>query len=382
MTAENAGATAARPLAFFIPGLNGGGAQRVFVTLVNTLVTMTDHPIHLVTSRDGGVFESRVDPRVVRVILGQNRVSLSVLSLAHYIRVERPVAMVSTLDYCNVVFLVATMFTRTRLRKVIREANVLQEDFESIITRSRAIILRTLMRLFYRRADDVIIITRDVERSLLRHRIVSADRMRRIPNPVLMEAEAPSVSASSAVPAGPFILAIGRLSQQKGFDILIRAFAKLPNREAKLVILGEGPQESQLRALAAEQGVGERVVFPGFVDNTAPYLRLASLFVLSSRWEGFSNVLTEALAAGTPIVSTDCPGSPREVLDGGRFGRLADVGAPEQLAKAMAAELRSQTASAEARKERAKHYAANRVAELYLRLFLAEDTQQVPGASR
>ena len=348
------------------------------MTLVNTLVTMTSHPIHLVTARAGGAFESHVDKRVVRVVLGRKHVSHSVLRLARYIRVERPVAMISTLDYCNVVFLFATLLTRIPLRKVIRDANVFQDAFPSARARVRAMFLRFLMRLLYRRADDVVIITEDVGRSLLQHRMVPADRMRRIPNPVLLQKSNLSrFSDVSQVPCDPFILAIGRLSPQKGFDILIRAFALLPDADVKLVILGEGPLESQLKTLAADQGVQDRIIFQGFVQNPPEYLRLASLFVLSSRWEGFSNVLTEALAAGTPIVSTDCPGSPREVLDNGRFGRLVDVGDPQKLAKAMDAELHSQTASAEARMEHAANYAAEAVTEQYLHVLLSGHSQHL-----
>ena len=372
MITENTGPNLPPPLAFFIPGLNGGGAQRVFVTLVNTLVNMTDHPIHLVTSRQGGAFERLVDERVVRIVLGQKRVSLSIFPLARYIRAERPAAMVSTMHYCNIVFLLATIFARVPLRKIIREAIVLRDTFQSTSDKVRARFLRLLMRLFYRLADDVIIITKDVERSLIQHRIAPAGRMRRIPNPVMLEQSDPASSASPPPRREKFILAIGRLSYQKGFDILIRAFAQLKNQDIELIILGEGPLEQQLRTLAAELRVAERVIFPGFVPNSSTYLRLASVFVLSSRYEGFSNVLAEALATGTPIVAADSPGSAREVLDEGRLGRLVPVGDPGALAEAITRELDRPLASAEARRQRAKEYEAERVAAQYLQVLTAK----------
>ena len=356
------------PLAFFVPGLNGGGAQRVFVTLVNTLVCMTNHPIHLVTSRQGGAFESLVDARVVRVVLGQKRVSLSVLPLARYIRAERPAAVISTLNYCNVVFLLATIFARVPLKKIIREANVIPHKVNSLREKLESAGLRLLMRLLYRRADKVIIITSDVETSLIRHRIVRAERMRRIPNPVSVDRLAPSASNSAAPPSAPFIVAIGRLSYQKGFDVLIRAFANLAPRDLRLVILGEGPLEGELRRLAVESRVATRVLFPGFVPNTGEYLRAALLFALPSRWEGFSNVLTEALAAGTPIVASDCPGSPREVLEDGRLGRLVPVADPDALSHAIACELDCPSATPEARIRRASEFEPKKIAAQYLRL--------------
>ncbi len=359
---------APRPLSFFIPGLNGGGAQRVFVTLVNTLVNMTNHPIHLVTLRKGGAFEGLVDERVVRVVLGPRRALLSVLPLARYIRTQRPAAMVSTLDYCNVIFLVATLFARVPLRKVVREANVIPDNASSQRQRIESYALRFLMRLMYRWADDVIVITKDVERSLIGHRIATVERMRQIPNPVTVDEARPDSSKSTAPPREAFILAIGRLSYQKGFDILIRAFAELADQDIKLVILGDGPLENDLKKLVRSLHLTGRVLFQGFVPNTSAYLKTASLFVLPSRWEGFSNVLAEALAAGTPIVSSDCPGSPREVLANGRLGRLVPVDDPRALGEAIAAELDSASATSEAKRQHVAQYAPERIGAEYLLL--------------
>ena len=375
MTPEKTGPNPLSPIAFFIPGLNGGGAQRVFVTLVNTLVKMTSRPIHLVTVREGGVFESLVDERVVRVVLGQQRVLHSILPLARYLRAERPAAVVSTLDYCNIAFLSATFFCRAPFRKVIREANVIPEQVNSPRAKIKSAGLMFLMRLLYRRADAVIIITKDVETSLLRHRVARLERMRRIPNPVILKGAAPKGSNSVGPPGERFIVAVGRLSYQKGFDVLIGAFAQLADQDLRLVILGEGPLEARLRELAAENHVADRVSFPGFVPDTREYLRMASLFVLPSRWEGFSNVLAEALAAGTPIVASDCPGSPREVLEGGRLGRLVPVGDPDVLAEAIAAELEQPSATPEARIQRASAFEAEKIAGQYLQLLTAGYTQ-------
>ena len=376
MQTETPSSNSASPLAFFIPGLNGGGAQRVFVTLVNTLVNMTDHPIHLVTARTGGAFENLVDEQVVRVVLGQNRVSQSILPLASYIRRHRPVALVSTLDYCNVVFLLSTFFTRVPFRKVIREANVIPNDFNSFREKVKSNGLRLLMRWLYPLADDVIIITGAVEDSLSRERVVSADKFRRIPNPVVLEEHSRDAPEQVPVPDGRFILAIGRLSYQKGFDVLIQAFAQLPHEDTALVILGEGPLASGLKALAEKMGVSERVFFPGFVPNARDYLRAATLFVLSSRWEGFSNVLTEALAAGTQIVAADCPGSPREVLEDGRLGRLVPVGDPSALAAAISLELSNPSASAQDRMLRAQCYLPEKIARQYLEVMMADQVSK------
>ena len=131
----------------------------------------------------------------------------------------------------------------------------------------------------------------------------------------------------------PLVLGARRLTEQKDFPTLVRAFAKLRReRPARLVILGEGRHRARLEALAAELGVAADVALPGFTPNPYAWMARADLFVLSSAWEGSPNVLTEALALGTPSVATDCPSGPREVLDGGRYGPLVPVGDAERWA--------------------------------------------------
>jgi glycosyltransferase involved in cell wall biosynthesis len=134
----------------------------------------------------------------------------------------------------------------------------------------------------------------------------------------------------------PVILGVGRLEPQKDFATLLRAFSTVhADRPCRLVILGEGGQRRELQALAAELGIAADLAMPGFVTNPYAYLRHASLFAFSSRWEGFGNALVEALAVGTPVVSTDCPDGPSEILEGGRFGPLVPVGDHAALADAM-----------------------------------------------
>jgi glycosyltransferase involved in cell wall biosynthesis len=140
--------------------------------------------------------------------------------------------------------------------------------------------------------------------------------------------------------AWPVVLGVGRLKPAKDFATLIRAFARVRReRGAHLVILGEGEERPALEALARELGVDADVDLPGFVENPQAWMSRASLLALSSRWEGLANVLIEALACGCPVVSTDCPGGPGEVLDRGAFGRLVPVGDHAALADAIRAML-------------------------------------------
>ena len=133
------------------------------------------------------------------------------------------------------------------------------------------------------------------------------------------------------------VLGIGRLTRQKGFDVLLSAFARLrQHHSARLVILGDGPDRRDLLSQASHHGIRDDVAFLGFVPNPYPHLARSALFVLSSRWEGSPNVLTEAMALGTPVVATDCESGPREILEGGRHGPLVPVDDVEALAVAMA----------------------------------------------
>ena len=129
-----------------------------------------------------------------------------------------------------------------------------------------------------------------------------------------------------ALPTQPYIIAVGRLSYQKGFDLLLYAYAALKAQgfEPDLVILGDGSQRKNLEGLAEQLGVAQHVIMPGFQDNPYPWVKGAELFISSSRYEGFCRVIAEALAVGTPVVATDCPSGPAEVLQGGRYGLLVE----------------------------------------------------------
>ncbi len=134
----------------------------------------------------------------------------------------------------------------------------------------------------------------------------------------------------------PVVLGVGRLTRQKNFGTLISAFARLrATKPARLIILGEGEERSHLENLVQERGLAGDVELPGFVQNPYAYMHRAAVFVLSSIWEGLPNSLIEALACGCPVVSTDCPGGPAEILDRGKYGHLVLPGDPESMAEAI-----------------------------------------------
>jgi glycosyltransferase involved in cell wall biosynthesis len=190
-----------------------------------------------------------------------------------------------------------------------------------------------LRSLLYQRADAIVVQTERIA-TWFRRRLWRRDRIVVIPNPVV---PGEHTSAPSEPPPQPFILGAGRLVRQKGFDILIRAFGVVAPEapQLRLVIAGEGPEEKQLRDLAAGLGLGSRVTFLGNVRDLSALMRYAVAFVLSSRYEGFPNVLLEALACGLPTVAADCPEGPREILADGQYGLLVPCNDATALAAAI-----------------------------------------------
>ncbi|MCP4687367.1 MAG: glycosyltransferase, partial [Desulfobacterales bacterium] len=176
----------------------------------------------------------------------------------------------------------------------------------------------------------------------------------------------------------PIIVGAGRLTGEKDFPTLIRAFARLRRkRECRLMILGEGKMQGMLESLAAELDVGEDLALPGFVANPYKYMAKAHLFVLSSAWEGFGMVLAEAMAVGLPVVSTDCPLGPREILEDGRHGPLVPVGDVDALSRAMARTL-DHPPDPDALRAAANRFTVEACADGYLQLFGMENRQRGP----
>ncbi|MES9834260.1 MAG: glycosyltransferase [Candidatus Thiodiazotropha sp. DIVDIV] len=232
---------------------------------------------------------------------------------------------------------------------------------------------RNLVKLF-NQADGVVAVSQGVADEVMQLSKVSQDRITVIKNPTitpelyeLSEAEVPDPWLAADQP--PVILGIGGLRRQKDFPSLIQAFAQVRQQlPCRLMILGQGNKEAQLKLLAQELELGDDFRLVGFVDNPYVYLKHAGLFVLSSLWEGSPNVLTEALALGTPSVSTDCPSGPFEVSRGGEVLPLVPVGDVDRLAEAMLQTLR-ESPDQEKLKSAVSEYTLEKSARSYLAAF-------------
>lgn len=364
--------SANRPIALFLPSLDGGGAERVFVDLANEL-SGRGLPVELLVASARGPYLAEVAPGTKLVDLGARRVSWALPRLVRYLRAERPRVLLSALDNANVVAVLATRAAGRGTRCVVSMRAVPSAVYPadgSMGSRK----LFWAMRQTYRRADAVIANSHAVAADLVSALGVPAPLIRVIHNPLNVahiESLAGDAAGEEMDDPGepPVVLGVGALIPVKDFATLIRAFARVrAQRPCRLVILGEGPERQRLTTLAAETGVGDDVSLPGFRPNPFPAMRRARLFVSSSRTEGCPNALMQALALGTPVVSTDSIGGAGEVLERGRWGRLVPVGDVAALAQAIAEGL--DRAPSRAGAQRARDFSHDRIADRFLEVLL------------
>lgn len=326
-------------VAIFISSMEGGGAQRAMMNLTCELAAR-GYCVDLILARSGGPYLADV-PASVRVVeLNCKRLLTSLFPLVRYLRSERPFAMLSCLDYVNIIALWARRLAGVSTRLVVNEQNTLSRAAVGA-SKWRNRFTPFLARHFYPWADSIVAVSEDVRTDLLEVLKIAPQRVKVIYNSVVrreivVKSQAPIEHPWFQAKELPVLVAVGRLYQQKDYPTLIRAFARLRKfRKARLVILGEGAQREEIERMIVAFELVEDVQLMGFVENPFPYMSRASLFVLSSQWEGLPLVLIEALCCGVPVVATDCPSGPREILHKPTFGRLVPVGDVEALSKAM-----------------------------------------------
>lgn len=324
-----------------LPSLERGGGECVMLQLAQSF-TALGREVHVVALVGGGPLRSNLSALVVlHELLETSDVGGGVAlarralpKLVALLRKVRPNAVLSTMTGTNLLTVLACRWANIRTRVVLREA--------SSLVNARSVLKRQAMRWLYRRADMLIAVSRGVAEDL-RSLGLPGDRIRVIHNPVdpgRLRSLAEKGPNLPEIKDTPYVIALGRLTEAKDYLTLLRAYAASKLRHShRLVIVGEGEQRARLEIAVLELGLVDRVLLPGALDNPFWVLAGAALLVLSSRWEGYPNVLLEALALGVPVVSTDCRHGPRELLDGGRHGRLVPVGNAAALASAMDAEL-------------------------------------------
>ncbi|MGB5831099.1 MAG: glycosyltransferase [Thiohalocapsa sp.] len=319
-------------------------------------------------------------PDGVRVIdLGSRHTYACIPSITRYLRRERPEVMLSDKDRVNRSALAARTLARVPTRLIFSSGTTISIDLANRGVLERWV-QRNSMRHLYPRANRVIVTSAGVANDMSEYSGLDRDHIQVVASPVvpesLFEQDQPLPDHAWFAPGEPpVILGVGELCSRKDFETLIRAFARLRRTGAcRLMILGRGSQRNQLLGLAQDLGVDADFALPGFVSDPYRYMAHAALVAFTSLWEGLGFVLIEALAVGTPVVSTDCPSGPSEILQGGRYGPLTPLRDPDALANAIARTL-DEPLAPELLRQAARPYAIEASADAYL------DAMDLPRAA-
>ena len=397
-------------VALLMANLEGGGIQRSMLHLARALADR-GHRVDLVLCKAQGDFVDSV-PSAIRVVALETaprwmgrlyafraapehliHLALPILlprkshgtlrclpALVRYLCEERPAVLFSAEPDLNLVALWARRLAGVSVRTVISErihlSNHLRDGAKRRKWRWRFIV--PLIRRTYPEADRIIAVSRGVADDLRTLGGLPPELVTTVYNPVVdselaKKAEAPIDHPWFVPGAPPVIIAVGRLTEQKDFPTLLQAFAQVrAQRQARLLLLGEGEMRRKLEALARELGVDRDVSLSGFTSNPFAYMARAAVFVLSSAYEGLPGVLIQALACGCPVVSTDCPSGPAEILENGQYGRLVPVGDPAAMAQAIISTLDVPPDRGLLQK-RASLFSVDRAVEQYLDVLFARN---------
>ncbi|MEM1242391.1 MAG: glycosyltransferase [Cyanobacteria bacterium P01_H01_bin.26] len=337
-------------ISLFIPNLDGGGAERVMLHLAEGFAER-GFDVDLVVAQAEGAYLSKI-PETIRLVNLDARspvILFKTLALKRYLKQEQPAFLISTLD----IFSSATWAKRlagVNTQVVMCVQTNLSQQFRDRHAVLMQKIKWAVVRYFYPWADAIVTASEGVARDIEQHANISMQRMTVIHNPVVTpdfteKAQEAVTHSWFADNQPPVLLGVGRIVKQKSFATLIQAFALVRQHcPARLMILGDvDPREPEVKPeldlLIKRFGLQDDVLFLGFVENPYAYMARANVFVLSSIYEGFGNVVAEAIAAGTPVVSTDCESGPAEILNKGQYGELVPVGDHEAMARAIIATL-------------------------------------------
>jgi glycosyltransferase involved in cell wall biosynthesis len=362
-------------ISFRLSILSLGGTERVFLSVANHLSAVHGHEIDFVVDKlTGSNTENIAIESGFNVIsLGAERTWRSIMPMTRYLNRAKPDVLISAYTETNGAALISCLLSRHRPLKVITEHASLDEHWANKPILKR-IMLECVVRYLYKLADHVLCVSAGMAaqmRERLNHRHIN-----HIHNPIRFAARTHSKSNARALlnfaENETLLIAVGRISKQKDFLTLLKAFAYLEDlQNCKLLIIGgvvEAAEKKLLDAYISERSLAERVRFVEFTSDLHLYYEAADLLVLSSAWEGFGNVLVEALAFGLNVVSTNCNHGPSEILENGKYGRLVPVGDYVALAKAISSALDSPQFSNELLIARASDFSEFRVGEAYQEL--------------
>lgn len=360
---------------FFIYEMGAGGAARTLLNIINNLDRDKFSPV-LVTLNFDGAYEKELKSDVTFIKLETKRLSRSVSRLATIIKQEQIDIVFSTIPRVNTIAILANILSFSKAKNVIREADNLGGSFKEDMQ-------LLAFGVVYKWSSQIVSLSEGVKANLVKKYKIRPKDIKVIYNPVDLESIEQKMTKGTIDPQDQrlfindekVIITAGRLVEQKDHQTLLKAFSNVNKQvDSRLVILGEGPLKDELTDQAEKLGIRDRVHFIGFKSNPYIYFKQADLFVLTSKHEGFSHVIAEALATRTPVVSTNCKSGPEEVLNKGEFGDLCEVGNANELAQKMLNVLNLNENERKERQnrgfERARNFDATKIVQQYEKVFI------------
>ena len=363
---------------FFISSLEGGGAERVMVDLLRNIDRGRIEPILvLLYPYEDSPYRQYLpeDIRVMVVTRKSDSLPGKLLQLLNFIKTihkEKPNVILSMLTHNNIMAMLSGLLFGVRV--IACEHNTLSEVIKT--EEGRTILglhVAPLVRILYRYAKRIITVSEGIKVNLIADFGIPEDRIQTIYNPVDLSRINALITVSPEHPffrnQKPIVIAMGRLTAQKGFDILLKGFSRVISEiDARLIIMGEGPQRAYLENIIRDLGITDKVYLAGFQKNPYALLSHSAIFVLSSQYEGLPMAILEAMACGIPVISTDCSSGPREILQNGQCGILVPVNNETALADAITRLLKDREQREEFSKrgkERMKDFTVNEIVRQY-----------------
>lgn len=359
----------ASKIILFIPDLTIGGAEKVTVNLANRLVE-NGHRVEILLIHKQGRLVDKITSNIEISVLPASRMRWAAIPLAWHLRQTKPDVVISSMTGANVITIIASRLAQVSARIIVTEHSTQWQQRSARIKRDI-----TLAKYTYRFSDYVVGVSKGVSERIRNWARVPDNKIVTIYNPAITKEQIGTVYDP---PSHQWfhdndievVLSVGRHVEEKDYQTLIRAFSRLSEERDKvrLVLLGGGDLTPKYESLANNLGVREKIWMPGFVTEPYPYMAHANVFALSSRVESLSLVLIEAMACGTPVVSTDCPNGPSEVLVDGEYGELVPTADPESLKIALERTL-SAPIDEEKLHQRARDFSVDKATAHYENLF-------------
>lgn len=355
-------------ISILMPNLKGGGAERVYVNLANNWIKK-GYSIEFILMKNDGEFKNLLSDKIKITNLNVTKLRNTFFPLVRYFKKNIPEIILVAMWPLTSYSILAWLFSGKRGKLFVSDHVHLTTAASNEINVSK-LYLKLFIKITYPFANGIITVSNGVKKNLIEIGNLNSSKIKVIYNPIFQEIKnSPKNISQIKLWGGNFkhkLLSVGTLKKQKDHKTLIKAISYLPkDLDVKLVILGEGENRSKLTTLIKKLDLSDRVDLPGFTIDPEPWYNTADLFILSSLWEGFGNVLVEAMKYGLPLISTDCNSGPSEILENGKYGVLVPISDPKILSEAIKKSI-SKKHNKLKLKERAKYFSIEKASKSYI----------------